>query len=129
MCGPIEYHIEITPSLRSLSLITVDTVVQSINFANSQNTADIDSYSVTFQAGFQGFNTVIESKTATYQYTDPCLSTSITGMSAAVDLVQFEGFSVSTAESNYFTDSVSASIISITPNMCGDVTVSYQINS
>lgn len=82
---------------------------------------------MTITANYLGYSKTV-SATASFEYKDPCYTTTITGSQAAKELASFEGYTVTSSSVNVFTDSASTSA-NVLPEICGDKEISYQINS
>jgi hypothetical protein len=80
-CGSaaFEYQVTISPTSTTANLISLPTsTTPSISFAQTTNTADAKTYTVTVKARPAGTTTWLSPTTATYTYNNPCLSATIT---------------------------------------------------
>lgn len=81
-CGAIEYQIySITPQTSTASLITLfksSTGALYMYFGPSVDFGDAKTFSIVIQAQFVGQTVWIGTSTTTFQYVDPCLTTTFT---------------------------------------------------
>jgi hypothetical protein len=132
-CGPsIEYQVTYSPASTTTNLITLPTsTVPSITFAQTTDTTDAKTYTVTVSARPVGAATWTSSATATYTYNIPCPTTNITTVPNSIEnLVAFAGYTVNSLKKYSFNDTVSVTSTKATDSsdFCGDKLLKFFIN-
>ena len=76
-CGTMEYGVSYAETSATTNLISLDSGTTTVTFGASNLIGDVNSYTVTVRARFTGQSDWV-SATATYTYTNPCNSATIT---------------------------------------------------